>query len=152
MNFDRVSSTLTLVANIGVVVGLFALIAELDHSSRLSEASAYQSRMTERQTVAVEVALSEELAALLEKHESEGIVSLDPVELRRVRAWRRGVILRMQGQYYQYQMGFLDRLSIDETLTAIVDENYQQWQELGILGTIEIPEWREEILQRLESQ
>jgi len=149
MDFDKTNRWLTLIANVGVVIGLFALISELNHSSRLSEVAAYQSRMSERQAVSVEIALSENLAALLEKYGSEGIESLTPIELRRIRSWNSGVILRMQGQYYQYQLGFLDRLSIDKTLDVIASRSYSRWAKLGILNVIEIPEWRDEILSRL---
>jgi len=57
MNLDKLSKWLVLVANIGVVIGIFALIAELNHSSRLAEVSAYQNRMTEIQEAFVQLAL-----------------------------------------------------------------------------------------------
>ena len=55
----------------------------------------------------------------------------------------------MQGQYYQYQNGFLDRVSIDRTLTDIADGIYEQWERYDLLDNIEIQEWRAEIDQAL---
>ena len=55
----------------------------------------------------------------------------------------------MQGQYYQYQNGFLDRASVDRTLTDIADGIYENWERFDLLGSIEIQEWRAEIDQAL---
>lgn len=152
MNLDNLNKWLTLLANVGVVVGIFALITELNHSSRLAEVSAFQSRMTEIQGAQVEIATSEGLAVLLEKYETEGIEALSPIELRRVRAWHNGAIRRRQSQYYQYQQGFLERFQIDDMLDNIASGTYEKWQELGLLSLIQLPEWREEIEARIESR
>ena len=55
----------------------------------------------------------------------------------------------MQGQYYQYQNGFLDRASVDRTLDDIVDRIYENWERYDLLDSIEIQEWRAEIDQAL---
>ena len=57
----------------------------------------------------------------------------------------------MQGQYYQYQQGFLERESVDRTLDDIANGIYKEWENFGILDRIEIPEWREEIGRRMRS-
>ena len=149
MNLEKLNSWLILVANIGVVVGIFALIAELNHSSRIAEVSAFQNRMTEIQEAFVQLALSDDLAQIMEKYESEGVSSLTPTEFRRLNAWETGVINRMQGQYFQYQQGFLDRLSIDSTLDYIAVEAWKRWTDLGLTGDIDIPEFQQEIETRL---
>lgn len=149
MNLDKLNRWLTLAANIGVVVGIYALVAELNHSSRLAEVSAFQNRMTEIQEANVQLSLSEDLAAILEKYESEGLASLSPSEFRRAEAWYSGVIYRMQGQYFQYQQGFLDRESIDNTLDYIAAQSWERWADFGITSDITITEWREEIEARL---
>jgi len=152
MNLDKLNSWLVLAANIGVVVGIYALVAELNHSSRLAEVSAFQNRMTEIQEANVQLSLSEDLAKILDKYESEGVSSLSPSEFRRAEAWYSGVLYRMQGQYFQYQRDFLDRNSIDETLDYIAAESWKRWTDFGIIGDISIPEWREEIETRLASR
>jgi hypothetical protein len=151
MKLEKLNDWLSLVANIGVVVGIFALIAELNHSSRIAEVTAFQTRMTEIQEATVQLSLSEDLPAILVKIDNEGVSSLDEIEMIRAAGWHNGVIRRMQSQYFQYQQGFLDRRSIDLTLDGIARDMYHVWQELGILNTIEIPEWREEILERVNS-
>ena len=149
MNMEKLNNWLSLVANLGVVVGIIALIAELNHSSRLAEVSAFQNRMTEIQEAYVQLALSDDLAELIEKYESEGIHSLSPTEFRRLNAWETGVINRMQGQYFQYQQGFLDRSSIDSTLDFIVSDAWSRWSDLGLTNAFDIPEWQNEIEARL---
>ena len=149
MNLDKLNNWLVLIANVGVVIGIFALVTELNHSSRLAEVSAFQNRMTEIQEAYVQLALSNDLTSIIEKYESEGVNSLSPVEFRRMRAWETGVINRMQGQYFQYQQGFLGRLSIDRTLDFIATEAWEKWSDFGLTGDIDIPEWQEEIEARL---
>ena len=145
MNLDKLNDWLTLLANVGVVVGLIALVLELRHSSQVAEVAAYQNRVAEIQEMNLELALSDDLADLLEKFDSKGVAALSPQERRRVRAWYQVILRQMQGQYYQYQQGFLDRTVVNTTLRDIAGGVYENWKLLGLLPAIEIVEWREEI-------
>jgi hypothetical protein len=138
-----------LIANIGVVVGLFLLIAEVNHASRLAEVEAYQTRIRDIQELSLELALSDSLADIMSKADSEGVESLTPSEFRRARSWYVAIMRGMQGQYYQYQNGFLDRASVDRTLTDIADGIYENWERYDLLDNIEIEEWRAEIDQAM---
>lgn len=150
MDFDKLNNWLTLLANVGVVIGLFALIAELNHSSRLAEVDAYQSRMNEIQNLTIQYAFSSNFPEILLKYQSEGIGSLTPAEESRVSAWYHTILRQMQGQYYQWQQGFLVRQVIDDSLTAVENEYYAAWSEFGLLNRLEIPEWRSEIMSRVQ--
>ena len=145
MDSDRLNRWLSLIANIGVVVGLFVLIAEVNHASRLAEVEAYQTRVRDIQELNIQLAMSDSLADILSKAESEGLESLNPSEFRRARAWYGAIMRGMQGQYYQYQNGFLDRAVVDLTLTDIADGIYEKWEQYGLLDNIESQEWRAEI-------
>ena len=149
MDSDRLNRQLTLIANFGVVIGLFVLIAEVNHASKLAEVDAYQTRIRDIQELNLQLALSDSLADILSKANSEGVESLSPSEFSRARAWYSTILRGMQGQYYQYQNGFLDRASIDRTLHDIVGGIYQNWEQFGLLGKIEIQEWHAEIDQAL---
>ena len=122
---------LTLLANFGVVVGLGMLIFELKHASDLAEAGAYQTRMTEISQTSMNFALSEDLAEIYERMRSEGLAVLSPVDLRRVRSWELGKMIRMQAQFYQYERGFLDEGSVDNMLRAAA-AHLPLWDELGL--------------------
>jgi hypothetical protein len=145
MNVEKASHWFSLIANAGVLIGIFAVALELNQASRLSEANAYQTRSSEITTSLVELALSEDLAIVLVKLDEEGVSSLSPTELRRARAWNSAVIRRMQSQYYQYEQGFLETEVVDETFDIIVSNAYDLWKELDILDTIENSAWLSEI-------
>ncbi len=150
MNFDKLNNWLTLIANVGVVIGLFALIAELNHSSRLAEVDAYQSRMNEIQNLTIQYAFSNDFPEILLRYQSEGFNSLTPSEASRVSAWYNTILRQMQGQYYQWQQGFLVRQVIDDSLAAVENEYYAAWSEFELLNRLEIPEWRAEIMSRIQ--
>jgi hypothetical protein len=139
MNFDRTNNWLSLLANVGVVIGLGMLIFELKHASDLSEVDAYQTRVNEISETSKEFALSEDLAEIYERLRTEGVGTLTPVELRRVRAWETGKIIRMQAQFYQYQRGFLEEIAVQAMLLAAV-ANVDLWDELGVVA--DDPEFR----------
>ena len=152
MNLDSVNKWLTLGANFGVLVGIFALVIELQHSSRLAQVNAYQTRNSEIVNAVVELALSEELSDILTKYNEEGKEALTASELRRVRAWYRGTLRRRLSQYYQYQQGFLDEEIAEDLISRASGSPYQTWADLDLLSVIDIPEFRERIEQELASQ
>ena len=67
---------LQLLGMLGVLGGLVALVIELNQSQKLSQANAYQIRISEIQEAQRELALSEDLAEILQKFNSEGVESL----------------------------------------------------------------------------
>jgi hypothetical protein len=149
MQSSKISEWLSLIANVGVVIGIFALIAELNHASGLAEVEAYQTRTRDIQELNLQLALSDSLADILEKAQAEGVETLTPGEYRRARAWYGAILRGMQGQYYQYQHGFLERESVDRTLDDIAGGIFENWEQFRILDSIEIQEWRVEIDQRM---
>ena len=148
MSLDNINKWLTLLANFGVVVGLVALILELNQSQRLAESTAYQTRISEIEQSERELALSGDLAEIIVKYDTQGLESLTSAELLRFRLWNQAILRRMQGQYYQWQQGFLDRSVVDSTLDSIVNSRYEVWKELGI-NYFSIPEWEAEVMDRL---
>ena len=149
MQSPKLSEWLSILANVGVLIGIFLLIAEVNHASRLSEAEGHQVRTKDIQELNLQLALSESLADVFVNEKTGGIESLTPSEFLRAQAWYSAVLRGMQGQYYQYQQGFLDRASIDHTLDDINEEFYQKWETYGLLRLIESEEWLKEIEQRL---
>jgi len=152
MQSSKINEWLSLIANVGVVIGIFALIAELNHASDLAEVEAYQTRTRDIQELQLQLALSDSLANVLEKNNAKGADELTPGEFVRVRAWYGAILRGMQGQYYQYQHGFLERESVDRTLDDIADGIFENWAAFGLLDNIEIPEWRAEIEQRMNEK
>ena len=134
---------------LGVLGGLLALIIELNQSQRLSRAAAYQTRISEIQEAQRELALSGDFAEILQKFDSEGIGALSPGERARVQAWHSAIQWRMQGQFYQYEQGFLEEDALQRTLDDLANGIYQKWEVLGLIDSIHPIAWRDRINDRL---
>ena len=138
-----------LIGMLGVLGGLVALVIELNQSQRLSQASAYQARNSEIQEAQRELALSEDFAEILQKFDSQGVDSLTLGERSRVVAWHSAMQWRMQGQFYQYQQGFLEEAALEQTLNDLASGIYQKWEELDLTERIQPFEWKQRIRDRL---
>ena len=140
---------LQLLGMLGVLGGLVALVIELNQSQKLSQANAYQIRISEIQEAQRELALSEDLAAILHRFDSEGVDSLKPDEKSKVVAWNLAIQWRMQGQFYQYQQGFLEEAALEQTLNDLASGIYQKWEELDLTERIQPFEWKQRIRDKL---
>ena len=138
-----------LIGMLGVLGGLVALVIELNQSQRLSQANAYQARNSEIQEAQRELALSEDFAEILQKFDSQGVDSLTLGERSRVVAWHSAMQWRMQGQFYQYQQGFLEEAALEQTLNDLANGIYQSWEELELSERIQPFEWKQRIRDRL---
>ncbi len=131
VEMDRLNDWLTLIANIGVVIGLVVLIVEINQAINLAEVGAYESRIQEISETNKELALSEDLALIYERLETEGLEALTSIERRRLHAWESGIVARMQGQFYQFEKGFLDEEAAAAFLGAAA-RRLELWKALGI--------------------
>jgi len=138
-----------LIGMLGVLGGLVALVIELNQSQRLSQANAYQARNSEIQEAQRELALSEDFAEILQKFDSQGVDSLTLGERSRVVAWHSAMQWRMQGQFYQYQQGFLEEAALEQTLNDLASGIYQKWEELDLTERIQPFEWKQRIRDKL---
>ena len=116
MDFDKTNRWLTLIANFGVVAGLGLLVLELNQASKLAETEAYVSRTQAIGDHFTQLALSPDHPEILTKVKSHGVDSLTQAEQLRVFGWELARMYRVQGQYYQYQQGFLDRETIEKAM------------------------------------
>ena len=130
MNLEKLNIWLSLVANFGVLVGIIFLAVEINQSNKATIAATYQSRISEIETSYQNSALSDYLPNIYEKIDNEGIGSITGLERRRARNWESARIYRMQGQYYQYQQGFLDERSYRDLLRGGRDF-LPVWEALG---------------------
>ncbi len=131
MKSETVNRWLTLGANVGVLIGLILLIVEVRHAIGLSESDAYRNRGTEIQEAHKELALSAELAAIQVKAQDAGVGSLTKTEYVRWSAWHTAIALRMQNQFNDYHLGYLDEVSYQAMLRAAA-RFYPLWQALEV--------------------
>lgn len=137
MSSDKLNSWLTLLANFGVVLGLALLIFELRQTQHLAETEATVRRLSQMQEAQTNFALSDSLPPIIVKARSEGVGSLTPEELIRLRNWESSIRLRMSSQYTQFVRGYLDQETADRIVNAAVSR-LDLWDELGIyLGNTE---------------
>ena len=130
MNSEKLSSWLTLLANIGVVIGLALLIFELRQSQYLAETDAAVRRLDQIQIAQMEMALSESLAAIKVKALSEGVESLTAVEFYKLQSWEVGVRVRMRSQYTEYVRGYLDHGTAERVVKS-ASGFLPYWEKLG---------------------
>jgi hypothetical protein len=136
---DRLNRWLTLGANVGVLIGLTLLVVELRYTNDLAIASAYRSRGAEIQEAFQAVALDPDLSRILLKFEQKGIDDLTDHERIRIRHWQWARQLRMQNQFNDYQLGFLDE-DLYQVMLVSAAESYGLWTQLGVV--VEDPKFR----------
>ena len=94
----RLNQYLTLLANLGVIGGLFFLGLEVRSNTAANQIAVYESAAQNWMLLNGQEATNREFAGLLERASSGE--SLDPVEVRQVRAWIRqhltGAFLRVR--------------------------------------------------------
>lgn len=125
--------TFGILANIGVIAGIIFLAVEIDQSTKQASATAYQQRVNAIDVANSLLALSDDLPDIYVQINESELVSLTPTELFRVNRWEIARINRMEGQYYQYQQGFLDQMAYERMLGA-ASSVLPIWRELEILG------------------
>ena len=131
MNTERFNDWLTLLANVGVLVGLVVLIFEVHESNLQAKSATTMARYTEIETSNRDFALSEHLPAIYVQIEESGVKSLDAEQLIRIQYWEMARILRMEGQFEQYQSGYL----LESNYQIMLDgarELTPLWDELGL--------------------
>jgi hypothetical protein len=122
-----------LVANLGVLIGIALLIFELRQAQHLAETDSAVRRLENIQAAQVQLALSDTFPEIRVKAQVEGVESLTPAELSRVRAWELAVINRLQSYFVQYERGYLDE-STAQGFIEFAAGKLDYWEELGVLG------------------
>ena len=132
MNFERINTLLTLIANAGVVLGLVFLGIEIQLSRSATEAATYHAQATEIQEANQNFALSDYLPEIYDKLENDGLGSLDSVELRRLKAWETARIRRMRSQVQQADLGFLAEGNRSGVVGAAATQYLPLWEALEL--------------------
>lgn len=131
MNAERLNNWLTLLANIGVVVGLVVVIFEVRESNLQAKSAATLARYSEIETANRDFALSEYLPAIYVLVEETGVESLDAEQFSRIKSWEQSRILRMESQFMQYRAGYLAEPNF-QVMVNVARELAPLWNELGV--------------------
>ena len=153
LNSKEAKDWLTLLANLGVVAGLVLLAYEVNQANLQAEAAAAHARRTEIQVARTEMALSQDLAEIYVRATDNGVETLTAAEKFRLTEWEWARLTRMVGQIEQYQMGFLDRETIENTVRGMARSENGLWADLGVgLNAGPIAEEVKKIREEMESR
>ena len=115
MNVDSLNRWLTLGANIGVLIGIFLLVAELNQNSALMRAQIFNERANQGidlfSSVSESPALSETMTALREAGWPEDVTAyskLTPIQQTQFRWYLRSNRFRIENLLYQQIEGILE--------------------------------------------
>jgi uncharacterized protein (UPF0335 family) len=130
--FESANRWLTLLANIGVVIGLVMLVIEVRHATNVAESEAYMSRVNRIDEAQVDFALSDDLARITVQATEHGVDSLSQEDLLRLRHFESAKRFRLQGQYYLWERGLLADAESLESILNEASRSSALWTELGI--------------------
>ena len=135
---DRLNQWMTLVANIGVVVGIFFLAIEVQQTRDAINAQTYQSRAEASQQLMMDIADSEFLTPLLSQlvieqgdFQSVSTEEYTAEQLYRLRTYGHAIRIGLDNQHYQYERGFLDKDYYESTWVDAVRFYTPLWSKVG---------------------
>jgi hypothetical protein len=141
MEMEKLNQWLTLLANIGVLVGIVFLAIEIQQNTNNLEINrqvalteAYANRSSTVQEAQVAAALSSDFGEIYVKWQRGGSEALTESERFRVLSWETARMFRLESQYIMWEQGLLEEEFID-TLRDITMRNVEGWRDLGILWT-----------------
>jgi len=143
MNTDNANKWLTLLANVGVVIGLALLIFEIRQNSELVRAQIHQARSDAWAYMRQDLADSEFLLPAYEKFRAAGgyeatsvLDVLDPVDSARVFRYLQSRVGDYDNLFYQYRQGYLDEEYYRTRIEPSIKRLAPTWFEYGMLDTM----------------
>ena len=137
MDSDRINRWLTLGANIGVLIGIWLLIVEINQNSELMQVQIEQSRSETYVEWQREQASNDALSALGAKLEILGAPGwsviyddLDPIDRSRVRSMMAARFYDYENLYSQYERGFVSEDYWRDRAVPIIRTMAPFWQKL----------------------
>ena len=115
--------TITILANLGVIAGIFFLAVELQQNNRLLDAQVSYNLLLNRTRTANEIYYNPEFAAFGFKVESDE--ELSPVEQFRLNSRNKSSLLGFEWEYLQYRSGNLGYLPVDQWRKFMKEQRWQ---------------------------
>ncbi len=160
MNFENTNRWLTLIANIGVLIGIAFLVIEVRQNTTALTASAYQSRSDALQEYSLTVAASDELATieaelLTESDCDEPVRScfiinekyfqqLTPTQRVQYKRLLLAILFRTQNLVYQYKQGLLSDAYHDGAIIGVIKKFMPLWEKFDVWQRYSLVEHLEE--------
>ncbi|MDA1371797.1 MAG: hypothetical protein O2971_13690 [Proteobacteria bacterium] len=118
MNMDKINKWLTLVANIGVLVGIIFLSLEINQSNRIAERDARSESVAQEFELQKSFIKNAEVSALMLKL-SSGETDLTPLEEFQAESFAQLLALRAADLNIIYEGGFLTEETLQRQIRGI---------------------------------
>ena len=149
MQIDGLNRWLTIVANVGVVVGIAFLVVEIRQNTIALSAEAYQSRSEALQEMSMFIAGSEVLATIdanlikrpdscgefernCEVIDDEYLESLSVTERQQYKRFLQAQNARVQNLVFQYEQGLLSEAYHDRVIISVIEYYMPLWERFDI--------------------
>ena len=140
MTADSLNRWLTFSANVGVVIGLILLVAELNQNSELVRAQIHQSRSDNYVSNMIAISDTEFLLPAYEKLSVAGgitditaLEALDQIERERIRRYSQARLADYDNLFYQYRLGYLDEEFYQTRVAVSIRRMTPVWEEFRLL-------------------
>ena len=131
-----------ILANVGVLIGIFLLLVELDQNGDLLRAQIHQARSDNLESLYTAQADSERFAPAWRKLQNAGgpqdvtaLDVLDDLEKARISQYLVGRLNGFDNLFYQYRNGFLDEEFYETRVVRTVQVLEPTLRELGLLDS-----------------
>ena len=140
MTADSLNRWLTFSANVGVVIGLVLLVAELNQNSELVRAQIHQARSDNYVSDMMAIADTEFLLPAYKKLSEAGGISdiaalaaLDETERERIRRYAQARLADYDNLFYQHSLGYLDDEFYQSRVESSINRMTAVWEEFGLI-------------------
>ena len=148
---EKTSDWLRVGANIGVLVGIFMVLVEIDQNNDLARAQFHHERTEAWGNLKLELADSEFLLAAWEKFRGAGgprdpaaMDALDDIERARVTQYLMHRYSDYDNLFYQYKEGYLDEEYYQHRVEPSIRALANSWEAIGVF-TLARPSFVEEV-------
>ena len=129
--------TISTLANIGVIAGIVFLGVESSQSTKAVMGATYQTLSSERAERAELLADSSVMTTAVQKMVLEGLDALSPQARNRVNNAAASQYYRLDGWFYQYELGLLGSDFYETVFAAQMRGWVPRWRDLGILEDLQ---------------
>ena len=156
MNISKLNNWISLVANLGVLIGLFVLIVELNQNTRVAESTAYQGLINRIAELNQIEATDAEFAEILHRGIADAS-TLTPIETGRMISFSRVIYRHGDLAYYQFQTDLMNEARLISALGPVrawlsSEIGKQGWESMRPNFTDEYVDYIERMMSEIEPE
>ena len=133
MDSDRLNRWLTLAANLGVIAGIVFFALEVRQTRDAVLGTTYLARASAQEEWGKYIADSDHVAKLITSYRDSDFSELPSVDQTRLYSLVEAAFHRMDGIYYQYELGLLTDEYYETTFSRMMSVWVPRWKDTGLL-------------------